>query len=113
MPSSWRIIRRMPRSLSVLVVLAAVGCAHPSAVTVPAKAPSGAEGVASYYSSALEGQRTASGETYRGEDLTCAHRTLPFGTKLRVTELTSGRSVVCRVNDRGPFVNGRIVDVSL
>jgi rare lipoprotein A (peptidoglycan hydrolase) len=66
-------------------------------------------GVASYYS--YPG-RTANGERYDPSQFTAAHRTLPFGTKLQVTNLNSGRSVVVRVNDRGPFIHGRVVDVS-
>jgi rare lipoprotein A len=66
-------------------------------------------GVASFYS---EGTRTASGEQFNPNALTAAHPNLPFGTKLRVTDVTTGRSVVVRVNDRGPFVPGRVVDVS-
>jgi len=66
-------------------------------------------GIASYYS--YPGQ-TASGERYDPKKLTAAHRTLPFGTKLQITDIHSGRSVVVRVNDRGPFIRGRVVDVS-
>ena len=66
-------------------------------------------GVASFYT---EGQETASGEKFDTHDLTAAHPTLPFGTRLRVTNVTTGRSVTVRVNDRGPYVPGRIVDVS-
>ncbi|MGY4570050.1 septal ring lytic transglycosylase RlpA family protein [Bradyrhizobium sp. USDA 3256] len=66
-------------------------------------------GVASFYS---EEQPTASGEKFDGRELTAAHPTLPFGTRLRVTDVKSGRSVTVRVNDRGPYVPGRIVDVS-
>lgn len=66
-------------------------------------------GVASFYA---EGTRTASGEAFDPHALTAAHRTLPFGTRLRVTDVTTGRSVIVRVNDRGPHVPGRIVDVS-
>ena len=66
-------------------------------------------GLASFYS---EGTRTASGETFDPHALTAAHPNLPFGTKLRVTDVASGRSVIVRVNDRGPFVPGRVVDVS-
>ena len=66
-------------------------------------------GVASYYA---EGEQTASGETFDPHALTAAHPNLPFGTKLRVTDVSTGRSVVVRVNDRGPFVPGRVVDVS-
>ena len=66
-------------------------------------------GLASFYS---EGTRTASGEQFNPNELTAAHPNLPFGTKLRVTDVATGRSVVVRVNDRGPFVPGRVVDVS-
>jgi rare lipoprotein A len=67
-------------------------------------------GIASYYS---EGQHLASGATYDPSGYTCAHPTLPFGTRLRVADPKSGRSVVVTVNDRGPFVRGRALDVSL
>ena len=67
------------------------------------------QGVASFYT---EGQMTASGEKFDTHDLTAAHPTLPFGTRLRVTNVTTGRSVTVRVNDRGPYVPGRVVDVS-
>jgi rare lipoprotein A len=66
-------------------------------------------GIASFYT---EGTQTASGEKFDTHDLTAAHPTLPFGTKLRVTNVSTGRSVTVRVNDRGPYVPGRIVDVS-
>jgi rare lipoprotein A len=67
------------------------------------------QGVASFYT---EGEQTASGEKFDTNELTAAHPTLPFGTKLRVTNVTTGRSVTVRVNDRGPYVRGRVVDVS-
>jgi rare lipoprotein A len=67
------------------------------------------QGVASFYT---EGQQTASGEKFDTNDLTAAHPTLPFGTRLRVTNVATGRSVTVRVNDRGPYVPGRVVDVS-
>ena len=73
------------------------------------KTPIASQGLASFYS---EGGRTASGEKFDAHELTAAHPTLPFGTKLRVTNVKTGRSVVVRVNDRGPYVPGRIVDVS-
>lgn len=66
-------------------------------------------GLASYYT---EGTKTASGEKFNALEMTAAHPTLPFGTKLRVTNVASGRSVTVRVNDRGPYVQGRVVDVS-
>ena len=67
------------------------------------------QGVASFYT---EGTQTASGEKFDTHELTAAHPTLPFGTRLRVTNVATGRSVTVRVNDRGPYVPGRIVDVS-
>ncbi len=70
-------------------------------------------GEASYYGHELAGNRTASGERFNPYGLTAAHRTLPLGTKLRVTNVANGRSVVVRVNDRGPFVGNRLIDVSL
>ncbi len=70
-------------------------------------------GQASYYAARYHGRPTASGEIFDMEKMTAAHRTLPFGTKVKVTRLDDGRSVVVRVNDRGPFVDGRIIDVSL
>ena len=65
-------------------------------------------GIASFYN----GTKTASGEKFDAKELTAAHRTLPFGTRLRITHAATGRSVTVRVNDRGPFVPGRVVDVS-
>jgi len=69
-------------------------------------------GVASYYAASLHGHRTANGERYDHHALTVAHRSLPFGTLLRVTSTRSGRRVLVRVNDRGPFVAGRQLDLS-
>jgi rare lipoprotein A len=66
-------------------------------------------GLASFYT---EGTQTANGEKFDTHELTAAHRTLPFGTRLRVTNVATGQSVTVRVNDRGPFVPGRVVDVS-
>lgn len=70
------------------------------------------EGIASYYSEALEGRSTASGEPFRNDLFTAAHRSLPFNTKVKVTNLTNNKWVVVRINDRGPFVKGRIIDLS-
>jgi rare lipoprotein A len=66
-------------------------------------------GLASFYT---EGAKTANGETFNTHELTAAHPSLPFGTKLRVTNVSTGQSVTVRVNDRGPYVPGRVVDVS-
>lgn len=67
-------------------------------------------GIASFY---WQDQKTANGEQFRKHDLTAAHRTLPFGTLVRVTRLSNGKKVTVRINDRGPFVKGRIIDLSL
>ena len=69
-------------------------------------------GSASYYAAKFDGRRTASGERFDNDDMTAAHRTLPFGSLVRVTNPANGRSVVVRVNDRGPFTRGRLIDVS-
>jgi rare lipoprotein A len=71
------------------------------------------QGEASYYGAELAGNRTASGERFNPAALTCAHRSLPLGTMVRVTNLANGRSVMVRVNDRGPFARSRILDMSL
>jgi rare lipoprotein A len=70
------------------------------------------EGEASYYGNELAGNRTASGERFNPRALTAAHRTLPLGSKLRVTNKANGKSVVVRINDRGPFTKARLIDVS-
>ncbi|ABC63663.1 septal ring lytic transglycosylase RlpA family protein [Erythrobacter litoralis] len=69
-------------------------------------------GVASYYGRKFHGRRTANGERFDMNGMTAAHKTLPFGTKVRVTNASNGRSVVVRINDRGPFVRGRTIDLS-
>jgi len=71
-----------------------------------------ATGMASYYSREIAGNRTANGERCDPNDLTAAHRTLPFGSKVRVTNLSNGQSVVVRINDRGPYGRGRVIDIS-
>jgi len=70
------------------------------------------EGTASYYGRRFNGSRTASGETFDMRAFTAAHRTLPFGSKVRVTNLENDRSVVVRINDRGPFSRKRLIDLS-
>ena len=69
-------------------------------------------GIASYYAKSATGARTANGERLHHDSLTCAHRSQPFGTRLKVTCPVTDRTVVVRVNDRGPFVRGRIIDLS-
>ncbi|MCC6398211.1 MAG: septal ring lytic transglycosylase RlpA family protein [Bacteroidetes bacterium] len=70
-------------------------------------------GIASYYAHEFDGRRTANGETYDMHAMTAAHRTLPFNTTVKVTHLQSGESVVVRINDRGPFKDDRVIDLSL
>ncbi|ANY79258.1 hypothetical protein BB934_14405 [Microvirga ossetica] len=69
-------------------------------------------GTASWYGPGFHGRKTASGERFNSYDMTAAHRSLPFGTRLKVTNETNGRSVVVRVNDRGPFAHRRIIDLA-
>lgn len=82
-----------------------------AAVTVPATAEQ--VGVASYYGKEFSGRRTANGERFNPFGLTAAHRSYAFGTKLRVTNLKTGKAVIVRVSDRGPFARGRVIDLSL
>lgn len=97
--------RKRPRGLLALAVLA---------LTLPFGAARAGvqEGVVSWYGDRFHNRPTASGELFDVADLTMAHPSLPFGTKVRVTNLRNGRSVVVRVNDRGPFVGSRIADLS-
>ena len=96
-------------SVSVLARLSGRASQPPGAVD-----PHGytAVGQASWYGRNHHGKRTASGERFNQNSLTAAHRTLPFGTELRVTNLSNEKSVIVRVNDRGPYGRGRIIDVS-
>lgn len=71
------------------------------------------EGVASYYAEEFNGRRTSNGEVYDMNKLTAAHRTIPFNSKVRVTNSLNNKSVVVRINDRGPFKDNRIIDLSL
>ena len=69
-------------------------------------------GMASYYADKYNGRKTSNGEIFKQHKLTAAHKTLPFGTKVKVTNLSNGQSVKVRINDRGPFIQGRIIDLS-
>jgi rare lipoprotein A len=89
---------------------------RPAAVPIAAQARSAAPaetGIASYYGAKYHGRATASGETFDMRALTAAHPRLAFGTRVKVTCLATQRSVVVRINDRGPFVAGRVIDLSL
>ena len=70
------------------------------------------KGIASFYSTKFNGKRTANGEKFNNNALTAAHKTLPFGSQIKVTNLKNGLSVIVRINDRGPYVRGRIIDLS-
>jgi rare lipoprotein A len=89
------------------------GCSLMRSAHEPPPVPGGVQvGVASWYGPGFHGKRTASGEVYDQHDLTAAHRTLPLGTQVTVTSLTNGRTVPVRINDRGPFVGDRVIDLS-
>jgi rare lipoprotein A (peptidoglycan hydrolase) len=90
----------------------AAGSAPREALSRPKLLRAVGTGYASWYGRAHQGRLTASGEVYDMRQLTAAHPTLPMGTRLRVTNLRNGRSVAVRVNDRGPTVDGRIIDLS-
>lgn len=119
--------RRMRLAIVLLPALAALqGCAIPLAKAPDAPAPGSApegvapstdpepfeRGVASWYGLPFHGRRTANGERFDMNALTAAHKTLPFGTLVKVRSLVNGREVVVRINDRGPFTPGRIIDLS-
>ena len=89
-------------SASLLLLMLLAGCAGTYTET----------GKASYYNNKLAGKKMANGDKYRPGKLTAAHKTLPFGTKLKVTNVSSGKSVKVKVTDRGPFSPGRVVDLS-
>jgi rare lipoprotein A len=105
--------KRVFRGLaSLLILLTFLACS-----AIPGKKGSDwigytESGNASYYALKFHSKKTASGELYDNAKKTAAHRTLPFGTKIRVTNIKNNRSVVVKINDRGPFVKGRIVDLS-
>jgi rare lipoprotein A len=106
--TGWRIRRMLFVGFMGLGLLA--GCA---ATPPKPKTPGAAEiGLASYYADRLHGRLTANGERYDRQALTAAHLHLPFGTRVVVTRLDDGRAVTVRINDRGPFVHGRIIDLS-
>lgn len=97
--------------ISLLILIGTAGCAG----TRPSRGFPASDvqvGFASYYASRFHGAKTASGVRYDETSLTAAHRTLPFGTRVHVTNLGNGRSVVVTINDRGPFARGRVIDVS-
>lgn len=95
--------------MKILTVLLLILLSAP-AVSVSAQQQ---KGKASYYGRKFEGRRMSSGAVYRGDSMFCAHRTYPFGTLLKVTNMSNGKTVVVKVMDRGPYGRGRIIDLSL
>jgi rare lipoprotein A len=106
--------RRRRLVICALALFASAGCYRQRRADVPNyRDPSFiGEGWASYYGAGLQGHSTASGERFNKNSLTAAHRTLSFGTCVRVVNIKNERSVVVRVNDRGPFAHDRVIDVS-
>jgi rare lipoprotein A len=94
------------------VVVVAILISLPMSASARVKEGHTQKGAASYYHDALHGRKTASGEVYNKRILSAAHKSLPLGTKVRVTKVSSGKSIVVKINDRGPFVKGRIIDLS-
>jgi rare lipoprotein A len=94
---------RAVKALSLLLLLL---------IAPPCAADSELQGLASWYGGKFHGRLTSSGEVFDTNEMTAAHRTLPFGTVLKVTNLDNGKTAVVRINDRGPFVEGRIIDLS-
>lgn len=126
--SDRRNVFSWPVALVGLSVMIAAGCAHRNYTAhAPAQPPSPSsverqpaipgeyveEGVASWYGVPFDGHRTSDGEIYHMRQLTAAHRTLPFGSIVRVTNLDNGKQTEVRINDRGPFVANRVIDLSL
>jgi len=103
-------------ALLAVATIFTASCVHPAARVnaplAPARLGSTETGVASWYGFPYNGRRAASGEVYDMEQLTAAHRTLPFQTWIEVTNLSNGKQVEVRINDRGPFAKGRILDLS-
>ena len=105
---AFRRLRRLALAVAGLVTAMVAGAVS----AYPAAEPDSMQGLASYYGHELDGQPTASGETFDMLRMTAAHRSLPFGTRVRVTNLANGRSAIVRINDRGPFAKGRLLDLS-
>lgn len=111
MPKTCRLWRRCLALFGLILLLAACA-AQPPAPTPPFPEEFQQTGLASYYAKRLHGRRTASGERYDKNAFTAAHRHLPFGTLVNVVNLKNGREVKVRINDRGPYRKGRIIDLS-
>lgn len=100
------------KTLLMLLLIIAGGCSTVQYRTDPSLVGYTEHGIASYYAMKFQFRKTASGERFNQLALSAAHKTLPLGTKVRVTNLENNRSVTVRINDRGPFIDGRIIDLS-
>lgn len=118
-PPEAALLEARPAPTPVTTPAEPASAAAPAPVVVPDAPPSAVErlkeiqrGVASWYGQRFHGRKTASGEVYDMEALTAAHPTLPFGTVVRVESLVNGKTVDVRINDRGPYIRQRIIDLS-
>lgn len=89
-----------------------LACAPSISLAASDGAPKNVSGTASWYGPGFHGRMTANGERYDMNEMTAAHKTLPFGTRVRVTNQQNGKSVIVRINDRGPYVGSRVIDLS-
>ena len=99
-------------SHTLAITAVVLGCALGSAPAAAEDSKPLQKGVASWYGPSFHGKKTANGEKFNTNDLTAAHKTLPFGTEVRVTNERTGKSVVVRINDRGPYAHDRVIDLS-
>lgn len=104
--------RKVMLAFASLALTSAALLSPVSAEPAPTSGKPVQSGKASWYGPGFHGKRTASGETFNTNELTAAHRTLPFGTRVKVVNKKTGRSVVVRINDRGPYAHGRVIDLS-
>jgi rare lipoprotein A len=105
-----RLVQRA--AVAAMLASCSVFAAGPGVAGEKPKVSRSISGAASWYGGKFHGRLTANGERYDMNKLTAAHKTLPFGTKVRVTNRANGKSVVVRINDRGPYVGGRAIDLS-
>lgn len=110
----WHDVRAFPVSIALMTLLLSLhGCSsHRKITSEPGEYEYTKRGVASYYDEKFHARKTASGEAFNSNLLTAAHRTLPFGTHVLVKNVNNGKSVTVRINDRGPFMRARIIDLS-
>jgi rare lipoprotein A len=98
--------------LALFIAFALVHCAKTTTISTPERRVYQESGKASFYAMKFHNRKTASGERLNQRSNTAAHRTLPFGTRVKVTNIKNKKSIVVKINDRGPFVKGRIIDLT-